>query len=207
MLSLLGDAVPARSSSLRRQAASDIQQDIQQVNAARYAVSILQAGNATTVCDQPNSTSEWDGATYDPALVEQLICEAAIGIVVFPDLNAAGTDLDLVFTALQSLQQTQNSNLDAQTCVGFDPSTVDAAGLDGEAIESLICSAATPVPAVSSSTSTPSPSETGVGGSSNPPGSTFSAPPTPPASISSDVLNQTTAAVASSQASNIDFVL
>ncbi|TKA61159.1 hypothetical protein B0A55_11569 [Friedmanniomyces simplex] len=187
LLSLLGDAAPARSSSFTRQAASDIEQDIQQVNAARYTVSVLQAGNATTVCNQPNSTSEWDGATYYPALAEQLICEAAIGIVVFPDLNAAATDLELVFTALQSLQQTQNSNVDAQTCAGFDPSTLDAAGLDGEAIESLICSAATSISAVPPATSTASPSETGVDGSSNPPGSTFSAPPTPPASISSDL--------------------
>ncbi|KAK5684773.1 hypothetical protein LTS10_002847 [Elasticomyces elasticus] len=133
----------------RRQATTDAEHDIEDVNAARYALSVIQAGNATSTCGQPDPSSSWNGSAYSSALAEQLItdyassCEVAIGIDVFSDVAAAMTNLDLVFAALQSLQQTQSSNVGAQTCASFDPSTLNEAGLDGEAIRALICSTIT----------------------------------------------------------------
>jgi len=73
LLSCFCDFNAARPSRLRRQTAPDIEQYLEQVNAARYAVDVLQVNNATNVCNSPNSTSEWDGAAYDPVLAEQLV--------------------------------------------------------------------------------------------------------------------------------------
>ncbi|KAK1091132.1 hypothetical protein LTR48_006912 [Friedmanniomyces endolithicus] len=204
LLSCFCDSTAARPSRFRRQTAPPIEQYLEQVNAARYAVDVLQVNNATNVCNSPNSTSEWDGAAYDPVLAEQLVCESAIGIVVFPDLNIAATNLDLVFTALQNVQQTQHSNLDAQTCAGFDPSTLDAAGLDGEVIVSVICSAATSSSAVPLSAFTPVPAVASGASSFTLSSST---PPYPSASTSSGGSSQTSAALASSQAPGSTSVL
>lgn len=73
LLSCFCDFNAARPSRLRRQTAPDIEQYLEQVNAVRYAVDVLQANNATSVCNSPNSTSEWTAVAYDPTLAEQLM--------------------------------------------------------------------------------------------------------------------------------------
>ncbi|KAK3073125.1 hypothetical protein LTR53_005557 [Teratosphaeriaceae sp. CCFEE 6253] len=152
----------AASVGSRRQITPAIEQYIEQVNAARYAVSVIQADNATALCEQDTPPQQWDGEKYSSAVAVQLICEAAVGIVVFSNLNKAATDLDLAFAALKNLQQSRPSGLDAQQCADFDPGTLNEAGLDGEAIGSLFCSRATVSPAAPVSPSSSSTTQSGA---------------------------------------------
>ena len=58
----------------KRQAGStDIDQYIEQVSTALYAIEIIQSGNSSTACADPTLPSELDNEGYDGDLAQQIM--------------------------------------------------------------------------------------------------------------------------------------
>ncbi|KAK4552528.1 hypothetical protein LTR86_010372 [Recurvomyces mirabilis] len=110
---------------------------LQQVNAARFDIAITQAGNESAFCGHLDQDTTYNGQPYDAALAEQLICETASGIIIFPDLKGAAVNLTVAYEALQSARQGATTSSD---CADLDVGSLGAAGINGTAVQSIVCS-------------------------------------------------------------------
>ncbi|KAK5109174.1 hypothetical protein LTR62_007259 [Meristemomyces frigidus] len=120
----------------RQNSADTITTYLNQINAARYAVSVFQAGTENTLCRDPDPADMYQGEPYDANMAAELICEESIGITIFPDLTQAARDLDVAYTGLQDVG---NGISPGTSCQMLDLGTLDAGGINGTAVQGLIC--------------------------------------------------------------------
>ncbi|KAK5125456.1 hypothetical protein LTR85_000565 [Meristemomyces frigidus] len=140
-LSILTASATATPLRKRQDTAPQLALYIQEVRTAIYALSIIEAGTASVVCGDSDASGVLEAQGYNVTYAETLICESAVGIEIFPNITQVAADLG---TALTELEATQNSSAASVSlpCPDTDTSTLDDAGLDGEAIWNLICSSA-----------------------------------------------------------------
>jgi len=68
-----GVLVDAKPLSKRQTPSSDLQQYIQEVNSALYAAQVIEAGNASALCNLPGFEQSLDSAGYDGQYAELLM--------------------------------------------------------------------------------------------------------------------------------------
>ncbi|KAK3670249.1 hypothetical protein LTR78_009904 [Recurvomyces mirabilis] len=152
---------------IRQSGSQDIPTYLQQVNAARFDIAITQAGNESAVCRHLDQDTTYDDQPYDAALAEQLLYETASGIIIFPDLKGAAVNLTIAYEALQSARQGATTSSD---CADLDVGSLEAAGLNGTAVQSIVCSAirTTSTPELSTLSFTSISTGSTTGGSTSP---------------------------------------
>ncbi|KAK3713018.1 hypothetical protein LTR37_008703 [Vermiconidia calcicola] len=114
----------------------DIPEYAKQVRTAIYVIENLRAGNASDSCADAGLVEQLDLGGYDGAYCHGLLCEAAIGIEIFSDLERASGDMRTTLEGLSSAQSGENAS---DRCQMLNVNTLNEAGLDGASIRSAIC--------------------------------------------------------------------
>lgn len=138
-------AITAKPIERRQTPAPLIDEYITQVRTALYVISSLQTFNYSDSCNDLDLPARLDSYGYDGEYAEQLLCEAAVGIQIFTDLDRAETDATNALEALESLKGSQagvGGPQWASSCGSVGVRTLNEAGLDGFGIRDAICSAA-----------------------------------------------------------------
>ncbi|KAK3723535.1 hypothetical protein LTR37_001787 [Vermiconidia calcicola] len=146
----------------RQDSVEDIPEYSKQVRTAIYVIDNIRAGNASDSCAAVHLAEQLDLGGYDGKYGHGLLCEAAIGIEIFSDLERASNDMR---TALEGLSSAQSGDNAPDRCQILNVDTLNEAGLDGAAIRSAICGAAvsaSPTSSTTGSTATSSQSATAL---------------------------------------------
>ncbi|KAK4988021.1 hypothetical protein LTR50_004240 [Elasticomyces elasticus] len=136
---------------------NDIDTWLVELATANYIAGVLTAPDLGKACQALDSAS-LDQSGLDGAYAETIICAAAAGLgPVFPDgLDKAIVELGTALEALALTTTSQDKAIIAELCQQIDIDTINAIGLDGLTLRSIICSLSNSVPiATHSSTFTP----------------------------------------------------
>ncbi|KAK5173729.1 uncharacterized protein LTR77_002410 [Saxophila tyrrhenica] len=131
--------VQALAVERRQDASSDVGPYISQIRTALYVIASTKADNTSASCADSSLPAMLDSEGYYGTYAHQLLCETAIGIQIWPDIDQASDDLTATLEDLYSVQSGGTAAARADSCRAINLATLDQAGLDGSGMQDVVC--------------------------------------------------------------------